>query len=585
MANYNLIVNSKFQPFSLERYLKPYQIYGEAYNNLENQYNDLTARAETVESMANEQTDPIAYNRYKNYSNKLREVVDSLATRGLNPTSRGSLMGLRRGYIKDIVPIQKAYETRQKYIDEQRQLNAKDNSIMYDRVASQMSLDDLMANPSMSYTPVSGNQIKARVADALKNYKGQLMQNNRIGNWHTTAGGQLLERISRRGLTREDLVEIQTNPNKYPEITNIINNAVLSTGIQNWNDRNALTNAYRYAYEGLPYGLGDFAPEVRENKEYLNAYERWKWQREMNPMPQMEGSTIRPWGMELVNKDLNEGYKGLLSNLVSKGGRGLNPAYAGKKFINPLKIKEEYEKYAKEHPTKKKEYKAHTFASTTTGAGTTMSFSTHKPGYEEAMNYIKKKYGVTKILSDQEYNTAKQLGFTNKSTFKEMSGTAISDKINASVLANSPTSLNLTDYKYVTDILAPTLGRLDEESQRNYAYSLEDGLKSGNGETYEDIFGPKEDEDGNPRKPNSIKDVAYSAVHPGMLIITTDKAHLVNPTLMGQTWVNAIKDNTKNINLLDNNLKGEKQLIVAEELQGLANVKQGIPGVTMSQEK
>ena len=291
MANYNLIVNSKFQPFSLERYLKPYQIYGEAYNNLENQYNDLTARAETVESMANEQTDPIAYNRYKNYSNKLREVVDSLATRGLNPTSRGSLMGLRRGYIKDIVPIQKAYETRQKYIDEQRQLSAKDNTTMYDRVASQMSLDDLMANPSMSYTPVSGALITRRVADALKNYKGQMLK---AGKWRNTANGQLLERIEQKGLTRSDLVDIMQHPDRYPDITNIINDAVLSTGIQNWNDRNALTNAYRYAYEGLPYGLGDSAINVRENKDYMNAYQRWKWNKERQELPPNEGMFTLP---------------------------------------------------------------------------------------------------------------------------------------------------------------------------------------------------------------------------------------------------------------------------------------------------
>ena len=36
MANYELVVNSKFQPFSFERYIQPYQIYGQAYREVEN---------------------------------------------------------------------------------------------------------------------------------------------------------------------------------------------------------------------------------------------------------------------------------------------------------------------------------------------------------------------------------------------------------------------------------------------------------------------------------------------------------------------------------------------------------------------
>ena len=35
MANYSLTINSKFQPFSLERYLRPYEIYGQAYKEQE----------------------------------------------------------------------------------------------------------------------------------------------------------------------------------------------------------------------------------------------------------------------------------------------------------------------------------------------------------------------------------------------------------------------------------------------------------------------------------------------------------------------------------------------------------------------
>lgn len=56
MANYSLVVNSKFQPFSFDRYLQPYQIYGQSYKEIEEQYTDLSAKAGIWDGLANEQT-------------------------------------------------------------------------------------------------------------------------------------------------------------------------------------------------------------------------------------------------------------------------------------------------------------------------------------------------------------------------------------------------------------------------------------------------------------------------------------------------------------------------------------------------
>ena len=35
MANYSLVIDSTFQPFSFERYIQPYQIYDQAYREVE----------------------------------------------------------------------------------------------------------------------------------------------------------------------------------------------------------------------------------------------------------------------------------------------------------------------------------------------------------------------------------------------------------------------------------------------------------------------------------------------------------------------------------------------------------------------
>ena len=44
-GNFSLIVNSKFQPFSFERYIQPYQMYGEAYKEVENTLGELATKA------------------------------------------------------------------------------------------------------------------------------------------------------------------------------------------------------------------------------------------------------------------------------------------------------------------------------------------------------------------------------------------------------------------------------------------------------------------------------------------------------------------------------------------------------------
>lgn len=147
MANYSLVVNSKFQPFSFERYIQPYQMYGAAYKELENQYGELATKASIWEKMANEQTDSKAYRMYKTYSDELKDKANKLAREGLNASSRQELLNMRNRYSQDIVPIENAYNQKNKLAEEQRNLRASNPSIMFDRDFSSISLDDLINNP------------------------------------------------------------------------------------------------------------------------------------------------------------------------------------------------------------------------------------------------------------------------------------------------------------------------------------------------------------------------------------------------------------------------------------------------------
>ena len=120
MANYSLVVNSRFKPFSFERYIQPLQIYGQAYKEQEESLNNLEMQANTIEAMINRARDVKAAERYDEYMKGLTAQAEALTTRGLSPAVRSAVNSLRGDYFSKIVPIQKAYETMTKQIEEQR---------------------------------------------------------------------------------------------------------------------------------------------------------------------------------------------------------------------------------------------------------------------------------------------------------------------------------------------------------------------------------------------------------------------------------------------------------------------------------
>ena len=265
MANYDLVVTSKFQPFSFERYIQPYQIYGEAYKEVENTLGELAAKANIWEGMANEQTDREAYEMYKAYARDLESQAMQLAREGLTPASRQNMLKMKQRYSSDIIPIEQAYKRRQELIDEQRKLQAQDNTLMFDRSASMMSLDDLIKNPQLTYQSYSGAALAKQVEDAAKSLSKAIRDNP--GNWRSILKNQYFERIMQKGYRPEEIIQaIQNNPNASPILQSIVEDAVRSSGISKWGDKDTLDRAYKYARQGLWDAVGETKYETLANK-------------------------------------------------------------------------------------------------------------------------------------------------------------------------------------------------------------------------------------------------------------------------------------------------------------------------------
>lgn len=261
MANYSLVVNSKFQPFSFDRYLQPYQIYGQNYKEIEEQYTDLSTKAGIWDGLANEQTDPYTYKMYKTYANDLENQASQLASEGLNAVSRKNMLNMRARYSKEIIPIEQAYNQRSKLAEEQRKLRAANPSIMFDRDFSSISLDDLLDNPELSYTSVSGDDLYKKGKEAA------ISASSRMMNVSPALQGQYWK--IRQGYGADAANKFLLNQSNIPELKDAINRIVSQSGVTKEN----LSRAIDYTISGIMSGIS-YNESYQANRGYINPAER-----------------------------------------------------------------------------------------------------------------------------------------------------------------------------------------------------------------------------------------------------------------------------------------------------------------------
>lgn len=261
MANYSLVVNSKFQPFSFDRYLQPYQIYGQNYKEIEEQYTDLSTKAGIWDGLANEQTDPNTYKMYKTYANDLENQASQLASEGLNAVSRKNMLNMRARYSKEIIPIEQAYNQRSKLAEEQRKLRAANPSIMFDRDFSSISLDDLLDNPELSYTSVSGDDLYKKGKEAA------ISASSRMMNVSPALQGQYWK--IRQGYGADAANKFLLNQSNIPELKDAINRIVSQSGVTKEN----LSRAIDYTISGIMSGIS-YNESYQANRGYIDPAER-----------------------------------------------------------------------------------------------------------------------------------------------------------------------------------------------------------------------------------------------------------------------------------------------------------------------
>lgn len=158
MANYELIVNSKFQPFSYERYIKPYQLYNEAYTEQENALNTLSVTSELLRerALAEKANGQEWAGKYLDYLDSLKAQADALSKEGLNVNSRRALSNLKTAYGTTVAPVQKAIEAQAALA----KIAASQNPALRMQYGEMPTIDALIADPTKTQIGYSGATVE-----------------------------------------------------------------------------------------------------------------------------------------------------------------------------------------------------------------------------------------------------------------------------------------------------------------------------------------------------------------------------------------------------------------------------------------
>lgn len=273
--NYSLIVNSTFNPYSLQELLPIYQANAQAQYQAEEAFSQLQMKADQWEKLANNAQDADVYNTYKAYSNQLKAAADDILNNGINTASRRNLMNMRAQYASNIIPIEEAYNKRQQQAQVLWQARLQDPTLIA-QDPSELGLSYYMKNPTYTPQSYSGKLLTAQSAQAAQNLAKTLSSYGKgepIDSYTNTF-------IQKHGLTRND---IQKYFNGETTATNKVLSAIYqqvydSSQIGNWANENQKRQAANFIKQGMWSAIGQDTVQAMENFE---ARENYKLQQQL----------------------------------------------------------------------------------------------------------------------------------------------------------------------------------------------------------------------------------------------------------------------------------------------------------------
>jgi hypothetical protein len=238
MANYSLVIDSKFRPFEYQELLAPVLMATQAHQALEEAYGDLDTEASIWDRRT--EGSERAHSLYTNFSKDLDSAAEALSKYGLTPQSRSTMLNMRSRYAKDITPIVEAWTKRQADIKAQQEAMLRDPYHAFNRVAADTSLDTYLDNPNIDVLSENASgavlaaQVRAMAGD-IKNY----IDNKNIGKLKKLGlPYQYIQKIIKGATADQVLKTMQGDPEAAPFLHNIVDTVMKGSGVRDWSSMN-----------------------------------------------------------------------------------------------------------------------------------------------------------------------------------------------------------------------------------------------------------------------------------------------------------------------------------------------------------
>lgn len=566
MPNYSLIANAEFKPFSYAELAIPIQHQQELQDSLESQYDTLSSQADILEAMGQNDRDVNSgvYKRYKNFSDSLKNEADLLYTKGLTADSRLRLSQMKKDYNTQIVPIQNAWKKREQEAAMQQQAEMQNPSIMFTRDANNTSLDDYIKNPEGGFTVISGQNIAAQMASMASNLAKKIRSGDR-----KNVDDYTYNYITHYGLDENMINHWQDSPTLTKMMQQVLEaNGVTKDALKNSSNMSSIINkSANYAQMGMWNALGEDKQQFADNYGSRMALQDYYDQKKENRQfaHQMQLATAKSSlddGLPQVTSDgvgiqSEDGYKasGLKTlDSLKAGKQGLKKSIFGNRVddVNPMKI---YEDFLNE----RKKYIKTTYAPSGTGGSAPINYTDDNKAKQAILKKYG-KYGISQLLSKDQYEALKSSGYSSSSKFGSNSLTPMLRNFNSSVKAYTRYSTNMADYDYTDTQINKNLSHAgyDKTFKSAGIWKInKDGSKSESVSDIDDMNLYSSDN----TKGNKVNDVLYDPRYKGKIVVsyTDGSRYIMNPNLLNSNTTNLIhrmESKTKPIKDRSGNITG-----------------------------
>nr|DAP62185.1 MAG TPA: hypothetical protein [Crassvirales sp.] len=344
-----LVIDSKFRPFSYDELVKPLTQYKEAYDKVEAQYSDLVSQTEQWKDIANRTKSPEAYAMYSKYANDLNNIVDDFS-RGMTLQNRSQLMSMKRRYASEIQPIARASEA----MKEANDLRVKSGPDSIFEVGEYNSLDQFLHGKTANNRSQSRDALTKRTAAMTEAAMASAMKDP---EFKKALGDQYWMLTQHTGGSYADLkAAIANNPQAQNRFAEIKAQVMKEAGYDRYDamGKQAIESAIN---TGLYAGLDKPVRSFQANQAYLNplqaeqlsqAKTEFEWKKQARrPLPLGNGNYLDPVSGLTFTED-NKGKR--TYNFSGKGsGKGSNKGSSGdgdnrstrkvNRLAKPIKVK------------------------------------------------------------------------------------------------------------------------------------------------------------------------------------------------------------------------------------------------------